>query len=173
MTTGNEKLEAILSELAPVLLPPADYPPAIIVRDTPRDELLSRISSNAEKAGIELTDEHYEIINFVLDFYSQCCAADEPGYTDFLSYWRQIDRQDNDEKKTPTDNDICRFGQLSAKESTNAYRVYRILMRAFKDKGGKRHLYRLFPYGPLFTIHLLAQLPRLRHDVDPHFGTAY
>jgi hypothetical protein len=46
-------------------------------------------------------------------------------------------------------------------------------LKAFSEKGGKKHLYRLFPYGPLFTIHLLAQLPRLRNDVDPHFGTAY
>lgn len=173
MTTGHEKLEAILNELAPVSLPPADYPPAFIVRDTPREDLLDRIRRNAETVGIELTDQHYQVINFLLDFYTHCCAMDDPGYTDFLSYWRQVDSLKQADNTATSGEDSCRFGQLSAREATHAYRVYRILLKAFADKGGKRHLYRLFSYGPIFTIHLLAQLPRLRHDVDPHFGTAY
>ncbi|HEC06545.1 MAG TPA: hypothetical protein ENJ12_06825 [Thiolapillus brandeum] len=173
MTTENDRLDAILNELAPVLLPPADYPPAYIVRDTPRDELMERIRRNAGEVGIDLTEAHYEVIRFVLDFYAHCCAADQPGYTDFLAYWRQVDSQRQEDKAAGDGKEVCRFGRLSAREATNAYRVYRVLLKAFADKGGKRYLYRLFPYGPVFTIHLLARLPRLRHDVDPHFGTAY
>ena len=77
------------------------------------------------------------------------------------------------EEDAETINEQCPFGQLSVKEATKAYRVYRVLLKAYKKKGGKKHLYKLFPYGPLFTIHLLAQLPRLINDVDPHYGTAY
>lgn len=176
MNTTDENLDAILDELAPVALPPADYPPAVIVRDTPREELLERVRTNAKTVGIELTDEHFEVINFLFDFYQYCCEGEQPVYAGSKAYWDYIACL-NDPKcvqeEERKNEEVCRYGKLSKKEATSAYRVYRILLKAFRDKGGKKHLYRLFPYGPIFTIHLLAQLPRLRHDVDPHFGTAY
>ena len=176
MSIGDEKLDALLEQLAPVLLPPAEYPPADVVRDTPREEIIERIIKNAKYIDIELTDDHWDVINFLFDFYVYCCETKDPGYLGHKKYWQYIDCiSDVDcEKKLDAGSDAnCQFGQLNTKEAIKAYRVYRVLLKAFKDKGGKKHLYELFPYGPLFTIHLLAQLPRLINDVDPHYGTAY
>ena len=175
MSIGDTRLDVLLEELAPVLLPPAEYPPADIVRDTPREELIDRIENNAEVVGLDIDDKHLEVINFLFDFYENCCETKAPHYLGQKGYWEYIDcvrHHDCDEDKE-TVSEKCPFGQLSVKEATKAYRVYRILLKAFKNKGGKKYLYKLFPYGPLFTIHLLAQLPRLINDVDPHFGTAY
>ncbi len=175
MSIGNTRLDVLLEELAPVLLPPAEYPPADIVRDTSREELIDRIENNAEVVGVDIDDKHLEVINFLFDFYENCCETKEPHYLGQKDYWKYIDclcHHDCEENKDSI-NEKCPFGQLSVKEATSAYRVYRMLLKVYKDKGGKKHLYKLFPYGPLFTIHLLAQLPRLINDVDPHSGTAY
>jgi len=172
----DEKLDAILKALDPVVLPPADYPPAVIVRESDRDQLMARIADNAKTTGIELTDEHYEVIHFLFDFYANCCAADDPGFINPRHYFSMVDRMQRKENDNTTAHDStteCQYGQLSSNEALDAYRVYRVLTKAFRDKGGKKHLYKLFPYGPVFTIHLLAQLPRLLHDVDPHYGTAF
>ncbi len=173
---NQEQLDKILSEVAPVMLPPADYPPATIVRDTPREELEKRIRDHAQKAGIDLSDEHWEVIHFLFDFYTHC-TEDTPGsYLNQMSYWKYVDCDNDPDCVNPedhADDKDCPYGQLSAREAINGYRVFRILSKAFRDKGGKRHLYRLFPLGPIFTIHLLAQLPRLLNDVDPHYGTAF
>lgn len=175
MSIGDSKLEALLDQLAPVILPPAEYPPADVVRDTPREDIAERIKNNAAEIGMDLNDEHWEVINFLFDFYENCCETREPHYLGQKHYWEYIDcirnHDCNEDKETATEK--CPYGQLSVKEATKAYRVYRVLLKAFKNKGGKKHLYTLFPYGPLFTIHLLAQLPRLINDVDPHYGTAY
>ncbi len=176
MPVGDQKLETILEAVEPIELPPSEYPPAVIVRDTPPEEMDARIKANAEKAGIELTDKHWEVIHFLLDFYRHCCEMEDPGYLQAKIYWDWVrchsdpDCLTEEEKK---DKELCKYGQLSPGECTKGYRIYRILLKAFKDKGGKRYLYGLFPYGPVFTIHLLAQLPRLINDADPHFGTAY
>jgi len=175
MSVGDTRLDVLLEELAPVLLPPTEYPPADVVRDTPREEIIDRIENNAEIVGIEIEDQHLEVIHFLFDFYENCCESKAPKYLGQQDYWKYIDcirNKDCDEDKE-TVTEKCPCGQLSAKEAIKAYRVYRILLKAFKNKGGKRYLYKLFPYGPLFTIHLLAQLPRLTNDVDPHYGTAY
>ena len=175
MSIGDKQLDDLLEKLAPVLLPPAEFPPADVVRDTPREELLERIKENAELIELALNDEHWDVINFLLDFYENCCESEAPHYVGQKDYWDYIDcvrkHECNEDEDSTTEK--CSLGQLSAKEATKAYRVYRVLLKAFKDKGGKKHLYKLFPYGPLFTIHLLAQLPRLVNDVDPHYGTAY
>lgn len=173
MSVGDKKLDDVLEVLDPIALPPADYPPAVIVRDTPRDALMQRIADNAAKAGIELTDEHREVINFLFDYYTHCCETKDPGYVSQEVYWRYVNCLDDPDCRKESETKDCPYGQLSSEEAQRAYPLYQILVKAFKDRGGKKHLYRLFPYGPLFTIHLLAQLPRLRHDVDPHFGTAY
>ena len=167
----DEKLDKILKAVDPIELPPADYPPAVIVRESDRAELLARIKENAKATGIELSDDHYEVINFLFDFYSHCCAQDDPGFIDPLHYFKKVDNMQASGDSDKTDE--CKYGQLSSGEALNAYRIYRVLVKAFKDKGGKKHLYQLFPYGPIFTIHLLAQLPRLLNDTDRHYGTAF
>ena len=174
--TIQEDLDVLLEKLASVVLPPAEYPPADIVKDTPRNELIARVQRNAEAVDFDLTDDHWEVINFLFDFYVFCCDTKNPKYVGQKDYWQYIDCETADDCKHSIDeaNDTtCKYGKLSTKEAIKAYRVYRILLKAFKHKGAKKHLYRLFPYGPLFTTHLLAQLPRLTNDVDPHYGTAY
>lgn len=166
----DDKLDNILKALDPIELPPADYPPAVIVRESDREELLARIRDNAKITGIEFTEEHQQVIDFLLDFYANCCALDDPGFIDPLNYWKKVDKMQRHEDES---SEGCVYGQLSSQEALNAYRVFRVLEKAFKDKGGKKHLYRLFPYGPIFTIHLLAQLPRLLNDTDRHYGTAF
>ena len=176
MDSGREKLDVLLGKLAPVILPPAEYPPADIVRNTPREEIIERIKNNAKSVGINLEDAHWEVINFIFDFYVHCCETKDPKYLGHKEYWKYIDCEydaDCQHVDDASNTALCQYGQLSTKEAIKAYRVYRILLKAFKDKGGKKHLYKLFPYGPLFTVHLLAQLPRLINDVDPHYGTAY
>ncbi len=176
MNENNEQISNLLEQLEPLALPPAKYPPAIIVRDTERERLVKRIEENAQLVGIELNDDHWEVIHFLFDFYINCCEQKDPGYLGQKTYWKYIDcLRDPDCRKTLDNANTtdCRYGKISAKEAIKAYPVYRILLKAFKHKGGKKHLYKLFPYGPLFTIHLLAQLPRLINDVNPHYGTAY
>lgn len=176
MSNADLTLVDLIEQLAPVILPPAEYPPADIVRDTPREELIERIKQNAEEVGIELTDEHWEVINFLFDFYENCTEANPTAYKGKNKYWEYIDCVRNKEC-TPglegADDDKCQYGSLSRKDAIEAYRVYRVLAKAFKDKGGTKHLYKLFRFGPLFTIHLLAQLPRLIGDVNPHTGSAF
>ncbi len=140
-----------------------------MVRDTPREEIDERIKNNASEIGLALCDEHWEVINFLFDFHENCCQSKAPHYLDQKHYWEYIDYEEDQE----TISKKCLFGQLSTKEAIKAHRVYRILLKAYKNQGGKRHLYKLFPSAPLFTIHLLAQLPRLINDADPHYGTAY
>ncbi len=176
MSIGDSKLDELLEKLAPVMLPPAEFPPADVVRDTPREELIERVTNNAKAIDINLTDEHWEVINFLFDFYINCCQAKPTAYKGHKKYWEYIDCirfNDCEEKQDAENGKDCKFGTLPRKEAIKAYRVFRVLIKAFRKKGAKKHLYKLFPYGPLFTIHLMAQLPRLVNDVDPHYGTAY
>lgn len=176
MRRENKAVENLLARIKPVMLPAADYPPAVIVRDTPREDIIERIRHNAQKANLSLDDEHWAVIDFLFDFYSNCCEMKDPGYISQQVYWKYVDcsyDRDCASELDGRDEQHCPHGQLSHSEATDARRVYRILLRAFKAQGGAKHLYRLFPDGPLFTIHLLAGLPRLRNDADPHFGTAY
>ncbi len=55
----------------------------------------------------------------------------------------------------------------------NARQLMNIMHQEFKDRGGKKYLYRLFPNGPLSTIHDLIDLPNLNNQVDLGFGTSY
>lgn len=174
MNTANQTLlESTLNEIAPVLLPPADYPPTSIVKDTPRDEMVERIKANAAKANLTLTDEHWDVIHFLFDLYTHCCEDTPGSYLNQMAYWKKIDDQVAQDKADNKADLPCRYGSLTVNQSLRAYNVFRLLTRAYKEQGGKKYLYKLFPLGPVFTIHLLAQLPRLRDDVDPHFGTAF
>lgn len=55
----------------------------------------------------------------------------------------------------------------------NARQLMKLMKQEFRDQGGQKMLYRLFPQGPLSTIHALTELPDLRHQVDLGFGTSY
>jgi hypothetical protein len=126
------------------------------------------------------------VIHFLFDFYEsfyetkvphylvlyQTCIARVPGQKNYWEYIDYICHHDCDkDKETVTEK--YPFERLGVKKATKAYRVYRILLKAFKNKGGKRYLYKLFPYESLFMIHLLAQVTYLINDIDPHYGTIY
>ena len=55
----------------------------------------------------------------------------------------------------------------------NACQLMKIMDQEFADKSGKKHLYNLLPAGPLSSIHKLADLPNLGHQVNKCFGTSY
>lgn len=89
------------------------------------------IAERATAKGLELSDEHMEVINFVLDFYETC--------------------------------DDCQ----------NARALADMMQDEFAQQGGRKHLYQLFPDGPLSTIHELADLPSLGNETDQSFGTRF
>jgi len=55
----------------------------------------------------------------------------------------------------------------------NARMLADMLQDEFEPKGGRKHLYKLFPDGPLSTIHELADLPSLGNETDKSFGTRW
>ncbi len=55
----------------------------------------------------------------------------------------------------------------------NAWQWAEILDEEYRDKGGLRYLYRLFPHGPVHQGARLAALPEPEGTVDPSFGTAF
>ena len=89
------------------------------------------VAQRARTRGMELTDEHMDVINFVLDFYEHC--------------------------------DDCE----------NARALADMVRDEFIPQGGRKYLYRLFPDGPLSTIHYLADLPSLGNQNDRSFGTSF
>jgi hypothetical protein len=93
------------------------------------------------------------VIHFLFDFYEsfyetkvphylvlyQTCIARVPGQKNYWEYIDYICHYGCDkDKETVTEK--RHFGRLSIKKATKAYRVYRILLKAFKNKGGKRYL---------------------------------
>lgn len=55
----------------------------------------------------------------------------------------------------------------------NARALADMMQDEFIPQGGRKYLYRLFPDGPLSTIHHLADLPSLRSQNDKSFGTSF
>lgn len=55
----------------------------------------------------------------------------------------------------------------------NARALADMMHDEFIPQGGRKHLYRLFPDGPLSTIHYLADLPGLSNENDRSFGTSF
>ncbi len=55
----------------------------------------------------------------------------------------------------------------------NARKLADMMQDEFEFQGGRKHLYRLFPDGPLSTIHELADLPSLGNETDKSFGTSW
>lgn len=95
------------------------------------NDVYAGIKKEAAAKGIELSDAHMEVIDFVLDFYEHC--------------------------------DDCQ----------NARALADMMQQEFADQGGRKYLYKLFPNGPLSTIHDLADLPSLGNETDRSFGTSW
>lgn len=55
----------------------------------------------------------------------------------------------------------------------NARALADLLHAEFCTQGGRRYLYKLFPAGPLNTIHYLADLAPLKYETDPSSGIRF
>lgn len=55
----------------------------------------------------------------------------------------------------------------------NARALANLMHEEFFVEGGRRYLYKLFPAGPLNTIHYLADLPALKYETDPCSGIRF
>jgi tRNA 2-thiouridine synthesizing protein E len=53
----------------------------------------------------------------------------------------------------------------------SAREVLQELQKIFSDDRGRRHLYELFPGGPVTQASRLAGLPRPPYSIDPSFGS--
>jgi tRNA 2-thiouridine synthesizing protein E len=84
----------------------------------------------AAEEGIELTDDHWEVIHFLREYYKGHGAA--------------------------------RSGRV----------LLDTLAEKFDAKGGKKHLYELFPKGPVSQGSKLAGVPAPEYSQDKGFGTA-
>ena len=107
---------------------PVMRPPLPVLKT---DTVYDLIAQRAAEKGLQLSDQHMDVINFVLDFYEHC--------------------------------DDCE----------NARQLADMMQDEFIPQGGRKHLYRLFPDGPLSTIHYLADLPSLSSQNDKSFGTSF
>ncbi len=83
----------------------------------------------AQEEGLELTEERWEVVKFLRDFF------------------------------------------LGTGELDRARDLTVVLNQRFRDKGGLRYLYRLFPGGPVRQGCHIAGIPVPGHAVDPSFGT--
>jgi tRNA 2-thiouridine synthesizing protein E len=84
----------------------------------------------AAEEGLELTDDHWEVIHFLREHYKEHGAA--------------------------------RSGRA----------LLDALAEKFAAKGSKKHLYALFPKGPVSQGSKLAGVPLPEHSQDKGFGTA-
>lgn len=89
------------------------------------------IKQRAAQRGLTLTQDHWAVIEFILDFYEHC--------------------------------DDCE----------NARALATLMCQEFDAQGGRKHLYKLFPEGPLCTIHEIANLPPLLYQEDCSSGTRF
>lgn len=85
----------------------------------------------AREEGIELTDEHLDVICYLRDQYADCGPA------------------------------------------ANARTLLKTLEGAYRDQGGRKYLYRLFPRGPVTQACRLAGLPTPPGNLDPSFGSVH
>lgn len=61
----------------------------------------------------------------------------------------------------------------ACQECRQARKMMRMLETEFKERGGKRYLYMLFPDGPVRQTHELAGLASLHNQTDSGFGTSF
>ncbi|MEZ5476144.1 MAG: TusE/DsrC/DsvC family sulfur relay protein [Thiolinea sp.] len=120
---GDVTLDEMFPRALPVMRPPL---PKLKTRS-----VYDLIAERAAVRRMELTAAHYEVIDFILDFYEHC--------------------------------DDCE----------NARALADLLQEEFIPQGGRKYLYKLFPEGPLSTIHHLADLPSLSSQTDKSFGTRF
>ncbi|HEB59495.1 MAG TPA: TusE/DsrC/DsvC family sulfur relay protein [Gammaproteobacteria bacterium] len=85
--------------------------------------------SLAREEGLELTDERWEVVQFLRNFFMG-------------------------------NGELDRARDLTV-----------VLNQRFRDRGGLRYLYRLFPGGPVRQGCHIAGIPVPGHSVDPSFGT--
>jgi tRNA 2-thiouridine synthesizing protein E len=83
---------------------------------------------NAEQQGIEMSDPHWEVVNFLREHY------------------------------------------LKHGPAKNGRELSDILDEQFADQGGRKHLRRLFPEGPVTQGMRIAGLPLPPHTEDEGFG---
>ncbi len=79
-------------------------------------------------------------------------------------------------KLTPAHHEVIEFildFYEHCDDCENARALADMLQDEFTPQGGRRYLYKLFPEGPLSTVHELAELPALNHQSDPSFGTRF
>lgn len=88
------------------------------------------VEERARKIGIVLTDEHWDAINFVKNFY-----------------------------------DYHEDEELQIKDYNNA------IKGKYAQQGGLKHLYSLFPEGPINTITQLAGIPEVKSTQNPSMGS--
>jgi tRNA 2-thiouridine synthesizing protein E len=84
----------------------------------------------AAKEGLQLTDQHWEVVSFLRRHY---------GATGPLDYARDLSV---------------------------------VLGQRFESEGGLKHLYLLFPGGPVSQGSRIAGIPVPRGATDPSFGTS-
>jgi tRNA 2-thiouridine synthesizing protein E len=85
----------------------------------------------AADLGIEMTDEHWDVVRALQDYYEA------------------------------HENDVV----------IHAHEVMQYLEDRFKDRGGRKKLYLLFPKGPITEGSLVAGVKPAEGSVDPSFGS--
>ena len=83
----------------------------------------------AREEHIQLTDEHWKVINYLRDLYRE--VGDAP----------------------------------------NARALLHSMEERFAAEGGRKWLYRIFPYGPVTQGCKISALPVPSRNIDPSFGT--
>ena len=72
--------------------------------------------------------------------------------------------------------DVIRFLREQCETSSGdctARKVIRMLSDRYREQGGKRYLYRLFPHGPVYQACRIAGIPLPAHTLDLSFGSAH
>jgi tRNA 2-thiouridine synthesizing protein E len=85
----------------------------------------------AKQEGIDLTEEHLDVICTLRDHFAECGPA------------------------------------------PNARSLLRSLEDAYREQGGRKYLYSLFPRGPITQGCRLAGLPTPSGNTDPSFGSVH